>query len=101
MLETIPYKGLDDILADEQVVFVKMDIEGAEYNAINGMVELIKRNKSIVAMCVYHRRDDFYRLTDLLESICKDEYTYYLRQYRFTPTETVCYAIPKERLRNR
>lgn len=84
---------------DEQVTFVKMDIEGAEYNAISGMTELIKRNKPIVAMCVYHRRDDFYRLTDLLESICENEYSYYLRQYRFTPTETVCYAIPNNRVK--
>lgn len=75
-----------------------MDIEGAEFNAISRMKELIKRNNPIVAVCVYHREDDFYRLTDLLEEICPSQYTFYFGQYHFTSTETVCYAIPKKRL---
>lgn len=97
--EEVQADRVDNILGGENVTFIKMDIEGAEYNAINGMRELIQKNAPIIAMCVYHRRDDFYRLTDLLETICPNEYTYYLRQYRFTPTETVCYAIPKKRMK--
>lgn len=89
--------ALDDVLTDEKVTFIKMDIEGAEFQAISGMRILIERNHPVIAMSVYHRRDDFYRLTDLLEEICGNVYVYYFRQYRFTPTETVCYAVPIER----
>lgn len=89
---------LDNVLQNRKVTFIKMDIEGAEFNAISGMKNIIKNNIPIVAMCVYHRRDDIYKLTDLLEEISPSQYMFYLRQYRFTPTETVCYAIPKARL---
>ena len=88
---------MDDLLSDTPVSFVKMDIEGAEFQAISGMENLIRRNKPILAVCVYHRRDDFFRLTDLVERILPGEYQYALRQYRYTPTETVCYMVPKSR----
>lgn len=87
--------ALDNVLKNEKVTFVKMDIEGAEYQAITGMKELIRRNHPVMAFSVYHKRDDFYKLTDLAEAVCGGRYEYYLRQYRFTPTETVCYAIPR------
>jgi FkbM family methyltransferase len=88
---------VDNILADENVTFIKMDIEGAEFNALKGMKELIQKNKPILAVCVYHRRDDYYKLTDFIENTVHGEYRFYFRQYRFTPTETVCYAIPRDR----
>lgn len=88
---------VDDILTDKKVTFVKMDIEGAEYHALCGMAETIKGNKPILAICVYHLRDDFYKITDCIECLVPGEYTFFLRQYRYTPTETVCYAIPKHR----
>lgn len=91
-------KRIDDVLGDEKISFIKMDIEGSEKNAIVGMEKLIRQNTPILAICVYHRRDDFYAITDLIERICPNEYIYFLRQYRFTPTETVCYAVPKMRI---
>ncbi len=50
---------IDDIEIDS-VSLVKMDIEGAEYNALSGMTNLIKKDKPILVICVYHRRDDFF-----------------------------------------
>lgn len=90
---------VDRMLQGEAVTFVKMDIEGAEYKAILGMQQTIRRNKPVMAVCVYHLRDDFYRLTDLIEQTLPGEYTFYFRQYRYTPTETVCYAVPRHRLK--
>lgn len=89
---------LDKILQNEEVTFIKMDIEGAEYNAITGMKELITQNKPILAICVYHLKDDFYILTDLIDDICPSQYSFYFRQYRYGPVDTVCYAVPKYRL---
>ncbi len=90
----------DDILINRDITFIKMDIEGAEYQALCGLQNVIRQNKPIIAVCVYHLRDDFYNLPDLIERITPNEYTFYFRQYRYTPTETVCYAIPKKRNRN-
>jgi len=89
---------IDDLLLDEDpVTIVKMDIEGAEANALVGARKLIKEDKPILAICVYHKRDDYYHLLDIIKDICPNEYSFYFRQYRYTPTETVCYAIPKNR----
>ena len=89
--------AVDDVLQNKKITFVKMDIEGAEYNALSGMKHIIKKNTPLLAICVYHLRDDFYKLTDLVESILPNEYKYYFRQYRYTPTETVCYMVPRHR----
>lgn len=95
-VEAIEAKPIDELI-DERVSFIKMDIEGAEYKALVGLSETIKRNKPILAVCVYHKRDDYFKLTDYIENLLPGEYVYYMRQYRYTPTETVCYAIPKNR----
>ena len=100
MGETVDAIIVDDILDSSDVSFIKMDIEGAEWNALNGMRKIIKRNKPILAICVYHKRDDFYKLTDLIDEIYPNVYHFYFRQYRYTPTETVCYAIPDRRLKS-
>lgn len=88
---------VEDVLKENPVSIVKMDIEGAEYKAMCGLKSIIERDKPILAICVYHKRDDYYKLTDLIEEILPNEYKFFFRQYRYTPTETVCYAIPKAR----
>lgn len=96
--EGVHAEQIDTLLTrDEPVTFIKMDIEGAEYQALCGMKELIKENHPLIAVCVYHLRDDFYHLTDLIDEILPGVYSFYFRQYRYTPTETVCYAIPDNR----
>jgi FkbM family methyltransferase len=39
---------LDNIILDKPVSFIKMDIEGHEYSAIEGMVNLIKKDKPMI-----------------------------------------------------
>lgn len=81
----------------EEVTIIKMDIEGAEYQALKGLETTIRTYGPILAICAYHLRDDFFRLTNLVESINPNAYSFYLRQYRYTPSETVLYAIPEKR----
>ena len=88
----------DEVIGEEPITFIKMDIEGAEYNALLGMKKIIQKRKPVLAICVYHKREDFYKLTDFVEEIAPKEYSFYFRQYRYTPTETVCYAVPRKRV---
>lgn len=90
---------LYEILGDIPITFMKMDIEGAEYNALLGAEYLIKKYHPIIAICVYHKRDDYYKLLMTIDKFLPGEYSFYFRQYRYTPTETVCYAIPKHRMK--
>lgn len=89
---------LDDIIKDGKVTFLKMDIEGAEEMALKGASSLIKNNKPILAICLYHSLEDYYRLPLIMKDL-NPEYKLFIRHYTdMVDVETVCYAIPKERL---
>lgn len=49
--------------------FMKMDTEGYEGNILKGAKETIKRNKPIIAMSAYHKKEDKVELPLLLNSM--------------------------------
>ena len=83
---------LDDIAHDRNVSFIKMDIEGAEREAIIGARNIIKSQKPKMAVSIYHKKEDIWELPKLLIEI-NPEYKFYLRHYSFRDAETVLYAI--------
>jgi FkbM family methyltransferase len=85
-----------DNLISEKVDYIKLDIEGAEQSAILGAKESIKKYKPILAVCIYHKAEDWYKVPQLVLSIEK-EYDIYLRHYMEGIYETVMYFIPKIR----
>ena len=91
-----PPSPLDELLVNEQPSFIKMDIEGAEYDALSGCKQTIERYHPILAICLYHRQEDLWRIPLLIHSVSK-KYDLYLRRYSDECWEQVCYAIPKER----
>ncbi len=93
----VPCCSLDKILEGKPVSFIKMDIEGAEKEALLGAEEMIKRNKPVLTICIYHKREDFFEIPLLIEEMVKHEYAFYIRQYRYGQSETVLYALPESR----
>lgn len=83
--------ALDEVTADTRVGFIKMDIEGFELDALQGGEQTIKRDKPLLAICVYHRAGDVLAIMDYLHEIVP-EYRFWLRHYTSTPLETVLYA---------
>ena len=83
---------LDEELAGEKISMIKMDIEGCEMDALMGCVDLIKKNKPILAICVYHKLSDIWEIPLFLKELVPG-YKLYLRHYTHTQTETVCYAV--------
>ncbi len=77
---------------DIPVTFIKMDIEGAEYQAILGARNIISKYKPKLAICVYHKLEDIWELPWLLHEI-QPGYTFFLRHYSFSDVETVLYAL--------
>lgn len=71
-----------------------MDIEGAEYDSLLGARKHIINERPILAICVYHRRDDFLRIPQIIKSYYSG-YNLYLRHYSKHTLELVLYAIPK------
>jgi len=85
-----------DNLISEKVDFIKMDIEGAEQDAIEGSSETIKKYTPILAICVYHKAEDWYKIPQKVLDINPD-YKIYLRHYMEGIFETVMYFIPKNK----
>lgn len=84
---------LDNIIKEE-VTFIKMDIEGSELSAINGAREIIKKYHPRLAISVYHKKDDFWKIPELILSI-RDDYKLYFRHYTEGYIESVMFFIPK------
>ena len=72
-----------------------MDIEGAESFAIEGAKETILKCHPKLALSVYHKKDDFWKIPEQIFNIRKD-YDIYLRHYTEGISETIMFFIPKE-----
>lgn len=83
---------IDEQLKNEQVTFIKMDIEGAEIPALIGAQQTIQRTQPKLAISIYHTPTDLWEIPLLLKHINPD-YKLYLRNHSGTILETVCYAI--------
>lgn len=83
-----------DNLIDEPISIIKMDIEGAEGIALQGARAHILEDHPRLAICCYHKFDDFWMIPDQILAI-RDDYDIYLRHYTEGLHETVMYFIPK------
>jgi len=83
-----------DNLVQEKVSFIKMDIEGAESSAIEGARNHILNYHPKMAIAVYHKPDDLWRIPQQVLAI-RDDYDLYLRHYTEGTDETIMYFIPK------
>ncbi|MFT8709130.1 MAG: FkbM family methyltransferase [Sporolactobacillus sp.] len=93
--KVIACDSLDNVLTDEKVDFIKLDIEGGEYDALLGAQNIIQKCHPVIACCVYHKIDDFFKLPQVIRSIYP-YYRFYFRHYTLTEGETVCYALPDD-----
>jgi len=92
--QSVEVNTIDNIVK-ERVDFIKLDIEGAEQNAVEGAKETIKKYKPILAICVYHKAEDWYKIPAQVLNI-ESKYDIYLRHYMEGIFETVMYFIPKK-----
>jgi FkbM family methyltransferase len=84
-----------DSLVNEKVTFIKMDIEGAEALAIEGMKNHIINDYPKMAISVYHKVDDLWKIPEQILAI-RDDYDIYIRHYTEGTDETVMFFIPKK-----
>ena len=76
----------------DDVTFIKMDIEGSEYQALLGAKQIIKEKVPKLAISVYHNPEDIVQIPRLILSLRK-EYKFYIRHYSSTGFDTILYAV--------
>lgn len=84
-----------DSMVVEKVSFIKMDIEGWESMAIQGMKNHILNDHPKMAISVYHKVDDFWKIPEQILAI-RDDYDLYMRHYTEGTDETVMFFMPKQ-----
>lgn len=88
----VPCTTIDTVVGNGRCDFIKMDIEGAEWQALHGAVETIKRCKPKLAISIYHSAEDMIRLPQYIHSIVP-EYRLYIRAHTMGIAETILYAM--------
>ncbi len=90
---------LDQFLGDSKASLIKMDIEGAELDALAGAEKTITSVMPKLAICIYHKNEDLFSIPLYLKKITEKsqnkKYRFYFRKHSHSATETVCYAIPE------
>ena len=87
---------IDDALPTFAPTLIKMDIEGAEYDALLGARRTIVRHLPGLAVSLYHRPEHLWQLPLLVESMAPGKYKFYIRSHALNDFELVLYAIPTE-----
>jgi FkbM family methyltransferase len=85
--------ALDDALPGFRPTLIKMDIEGAELQALKGAHSMIEKNRPGLAISVYHAPEHLWEIALLLDNWALG-YRFYLRCYRHTSFDTILYAFP-------
>src|SRR5215471_2631288 len=94
---SVPCVRLDEVLADEQPSFIKMDIEGSELDALHGAQATIRKHRPVLAICAYHRQDHLWTIPQILHTLLPDAILF-MRAHRSDGFDVVCYAVPRERM---
>lgn len=92
-MTTIKVVTLDSYVEDRRVTYIKMDIEGAELEALKGCAETIRKQKPKLAISIYHKPEDMTEIPLFIKSLVP-EYKFYIRHYSNSVEETILYALP-------
>ena len=86
--------SIDNIVQDA-ATFIKMDVEGAELEALKGARNTILKYSPKLAISVYHLKEDLISIPQYILSLNK-QYELYLRHYESFSCELILYAKPKQ-----
>ncbi len=81
---SVPVTTIDAVAAGRAVTFIKMDVEGAELQAIAGGRQTISTFRPKLFVAAYHYDMDLFRLPLLLWQLVP-EYKIYLRKHPYVP----------------
>lgn len=90
---SIQIDSIDHIIPqNERIDMIKMDIEGSEYNAILGAKNHIKNDAPKLAISIYHKKEDIFRIPKLLLELNPDYKFMFGHYFILGASDTVLYA---------
>lgn len=89
----IEVRALDNLPECQSATYIKMDIEGAELEALKGAEKIIKKNRPKLAICIYHKPQDFYEIPLYIKKLNPDYKLFIHHHLPYTSDETVLYAV--------
>ncbi|HEY3855329.1 MAG TPA: FkbM family methyltransferase [Verrucomicrobiae bacterium] len=88
----VPVVALDDVLINQPVNLIKLDIEGAEPDALQGAMQIIQKNRPGLAICLYHYPHHLWTLPLWVNNL-EIGYRLYYRAHLQNSFDTVLYAV--------
>ena len=82
--KTVPVTTIDAVAAGRSVTLIKMDVEGAELQAISGGRQTLERCAPKLFVAAYHYDVDLFRLPLMLHELVP-QYKIYLRKHPYVP----------------
>jgi len=92
--------ALDDVLPNFRPTLIKLDVEGAEPDALYGARKTIHKGTPDLAVCVYHTPAHLWEIPRLIKELFAS-YNFSLRSHRFNGFDTVLYANGRQVARHR
>jgi FkbM family methyltransferase len=87
----VPIVRVGDVVHAERIDLVKLDVEGFEMQAIDGMVELLARHRPRLAVAVYHQPRDLWEIAFKIDRMLPGG-RYAIRQHGYNGYDTVLYV---------
>jgi hypothetical protein len=84
-------------MAGENPTYIKMDIEGAEMDAMLGASRLVRESQPTMAICAYHLQNHLWRVPQCLHDLMP-EAQLVLRPHCVDGFDLVCYALTPGRV---
>ena len=82
--EQVETATVDEICKDKEITYIKMDVEGAEKEALDGAVQTLKTQKPKLNIALYHRSADIFELPLKIAEI-NPNYKFHIRRHPYIP----------------
>jgi FkbM family methyltransferase len=89
--EEVKIYSLDDYFKEQYISFIKADIESYELDMLRGAESIIKRDRPLLAVCIYHNASDMFTIPLFIKKLCND-YKLKIRHHTYDFFDTVLYA---------
>ena len=79
-IKDIEVNSIDNVHGGKKITFIKMDIEGAEIEALKGAKNTIINQHPKLAICIYHKPEHLYEIPLFIHDLVP-EYNLYIRHH--------------------